>query len=1029
MAKTLKIVSAAAALFFLTIILLALAARLYFSDTRIKGLLENYAGQSLDSRATIDSLTINGWLDLDIRDLKISEKNTGTPWLVIEDLRMSFDPFALLSARLSIDELIVSRGFLDYSKIPAVGSGESETAETDSGLKTPLDITLNRCRVNDFEITGPEADFAVNIDIAGFEFSDLNDFSSSFGIIIKDGLIHYLSDSLRADGSFEFDLTGHIASEGKTEQKLSLSLRDLMISIGDTYPVGDIDLASEISADIAEKSIAINNLRIDFDNTKLIEFSGLVDLKEPPKLDLKAREADWKLAKFDRLVKQWGIPLDLRGDLSLEEAEIRVTPSAVSYDFTLALSNIETGYSDQIRIDGINGRIFSSGDMGEIIFGSSLDIDSVTGTKADGSVVRLRKISTAIETEITDADFNFNITSGISDFMGGAFDLSAFSQNSRVQGELKAANLDLAEISSRVAGRNDTSVFGIFNLTVDLSGVLDSINARISARADGMRIVEDSDTLSLGTQNFTMSAITIIRNGFIDSKADYRAGDVIVGKASVNLPIQTSSRDSLVFSFDLDIDNALIPGYLPPSLISAVGALDLSGQSALSGRFASSTDSVSFRGTSSLTIKPTDILIEDFQSLFSNLVGISEVKIDEKGVSISSNNDIGELYAENYSDITFPMVNFSGEIISSSDTTWRLTNAMIMIPSIKTSVAAVGEIGYSQNVPFSNITLHIGFESPDPVRLAKEITIDGAFQADLNLAQTGDLLSISGGFDPYNVNIVMLEEYRVRGISGHLPIRGEFNLAESLFVGTSDPADIISSRYIRERSSGTASELTGQIDIQKILAGPIVVSEIGVDIAFENGVLRIPDFSGTLLGGNFSGQILADFGNVNLMREFPDYEKLKYRFAIEMTGLDFNRLVNQFGPYEKKAEFSADASFAGRGIIAKGENFTIDGNFHISEMGSDVANRILDVLDPDNQNPGVTQTRSLMNRKFLGIIDLSYRPDNFSFELKHGSVYPRLFMDQPFFAEAIPIIRIPMPIEYGRIPLKTILNAVKETSW
>ena len=194
-------------------------------------------------------------------------------------------------------------------------------------------------------------------------------------------------------------------------------------------------------------------------------------------------------------------------------------------------------------------------------------------------------------------------------------------------------------------------------------------------------------------------------------------------------------------------------------------------------------------------------------------------------------------------------------------------------------------------------------------------------------------------------------------------------------------------------------------------------------------ILEMPYFSGDVLGGNFIGRLQLDLNEVNIMREFPDYDNLKYDFSMEIAGLDFNQLVYEFGPFESKADFSADLRFGGRGIIAPGEDFSIAGTFNISEMGPDVANRILDVMDPENQNPAVAETRALLNRKFLGIIDMSYRPTEFSFEIKHGAVYPRLFMDQPFFADAIPILRIPMPVKYGRIPIKTIVNYLKESSW
>jgi hypothetical protein len=173
----------------------------------------------------------------------------------------------------------------------------------------------------------------------------------------------------------------------------------------------------------------------------------------------------------------------------------------------------------------------------------------------------------------------------------------------------------------------------------------------------------------------------------------------------------------------------------------------------------------------------------------------------------------------------------------------------------------------------------------------------------------------------------------------------------------------------------------------------------------------------------------ADLSSVNLMREIPNYEAMLYRLDLELSNLDFNQLTFNMGPFNQRADFSADAHFRGSGLIAPDEDYTVSGSFHITRMGSGVANRVLDVLDPENSNPSIVQTKELLNKKLLGFIDMSYKPKNFSFELKHGSLYPRLFMDQPFFADVLPLVRVPMPVEYGRIPVKSLLANLKEESW
>jgi hypothetical protein len=156
---------------------------------------------------------------------------------------------------------------------------------------------------------------------------------------------------------------------------------------------------------------------------------------------------------------------------------------------------------------------------------------------------------------------------------------------------------------------------------------------------------------------------------------------------------------------------------------------------------------------------------------------------------------------------------------------------------------------------------------------------------------------------------------------------------------------------------------------------------------------------------------------------------MRYEIGLQMSGLDFNQLIYGSGPFKNRANFAADAYFAGNGLIATGETYSISGDLNITEIDGDVVDRMLDVIDPTNQNPGVAETRKLMHRKILGVVNLSYKPKQFSFELRHGNIYPRLYMDQPFYAEVLPLIRIPMPVEYGRIPVKNLLDSMLEGTW
>jgi hypothetical protein len=482
-------------------------------------------------------------------------------------------------------------------------------------------------------------------------------------------------------------------------------------------------------------------------------------------------------------------------------------------------------------------------------------------------------------------------------------------------------------------------------------------------------------------------------------------------------------------TYKMNLDNSVLPSYLPSAVLEALGAVELSGGSVIDGRFASPVDTFIFTGSSRLKIEPTDILIDDLQSVLYSLISVSEFQVTERGMSIFSNSGIEDLFNENYSELDFSGITIEGEIVSLSDTTWRITNMSVNIPSLKSGLNVLGDFGYTGDTPFSNLKMYFTFNTEEPLEIADRYYLGGKLKAEFQTFSMDTLLEYSGAayFDQIEVESRGL--YKFSEISGNIPVSGKINLKDSMFVVQSEESLISGSGYQRARLANLISDEFGRMKIGRIEADPFYIFDVSFDAGFKNGALRIPFITGSLLGGDFYGALLVNLADVNLIREIPNYEALNYQLDLELSDLDFNQLTYNTGPFKNRADFGADAHFAGSGIIAPGEDYSISGKFHITKMGPGVAQRVLDVLDPENTNPGIVQTKELLNRKLLGFIDMSYKPKNFSFELKHGSLYPRLYMDQPFFADVLPLIRIPMPVEYGRIPVKSLMANLKEESW
>ena len=987
--------------------------------------MEKNLSETFDGEAAVGDFELDGWLRLRLHGIVVRYRGENATWLSINDLSIELNPWSILSKEIHISRIKLEGGILDFGKLQPRQTTPSATAHADTVLALPLSLIIDTCSLANVKVTGPDAEFVLGLYLENLFFRSLDDFSLSYKIEIDQGKIHFQSDSLELGGDFTLRGAGFVSDSISGSQILSLAVKNIVVEIPDPYNIGDFEMTGLLTAGISSGEIIIDSLGLSLNGHSIIDLTGKAVMKPRPRLELDAEKTEWKVAGFADLAGRLGFPIKPDGVIALDEGRFVYTPSGIIYDFALEISDLGFEFGDNFKIEGIDGQVYSDGDLGQIIFGSSLTVKSLFASSPDGSSVRLKGISSAVEAEVSESEYSLNITSGIVDILGGKVDFSAFSQNSKLTGRLKISDMNLAQVSSQAAGSPDTTIFGFLDLTVDIGGVLDSISTILRADARNVTVVVAEDTLELGDQDLEIKSTTLVKSHNLQSSAEYSIGPLIKGSSELSYPMGETAADSMVISFDFNIDNSLIPTYFPSSLSASLGPVDISGWSALKGRLASPVGSVAMIGKSVLTIRPTDLLVEDFRSLLFQLAGISEVDITEDGIDITIQGGIGELYAEEYSDLPFPDVEFRGKMVSTSDTTWRMTDVTAEIPSIKASVTATGDFGIAGDETFSDIIMNLSFKSDDPVAINSLLSIEGALTAQAALKQRGETLAFSGDLTLAGVALTGKDGLYCGAINGTIPFSGAINLNDSLFARFADEAAVGRSTYRRNRSATPSLAGFGKVAMDLVLFGDLSASGIEADILFKNGIVEIPYFAGEILGGGFIGDVTYDLREVNMMREYPDYEKTRYDISFETADLDFNQLVYGLGPFESKANFTSAAYFHGRGIPAGGQDYSIEGTFHISQMGPQTLNRVLDFIDPENQNPAVAQTRGLLNRKFLGVLDMSYKPKEFIVEIKHGALYPGLYMSQPFFADLVPLLKIPMPIRYGRIPLNTVLSGME----
>ena len=1006
-----------------------ISLRIYFNDSRIEVIIADIIKENTGSNVSIGSLDVHGFINIELEDLELKNDKSDSVWLKISDIRINIKPLRLLTGDLYVSDMKITDFFVSYMLIPEFHKIPVESEVPSEGTRLPINIIMDRFELINLTISGPEAELGFDLLISQISFRSMDDFSATYSLRSNKGLIHYYSEDLSLAGDCDISTNGMISTSKNTSQEFKVSLSEIRIFAGESLFVDNFAVKLYTNSKLNENLIEVDDLSFELDNREILGFTGEIELKETPELSLQAKAKSWDISAANSFMTDLNIPVQLSGNISVEDLGLIGSPSYFAFDFTLNLKNLGIGYDKAIFLDGLSGSIYSSGEPDLIVFGSSLTADSISGRLDSEQLFGVYKLSSAVEAEISTSDVYFNITTGISDFFGGEFDIFAFTESSKIDGDLRIENVNLSKAVSTFLTGEDIDFSGLFNMSLKISGETDSLLSDMSASLENLKIRFEGDSLYIPRQDFSFSAYTIIGKDSINSNFAYNIQKSISGNVEFVYPLKSTPLDSLIMSYKVNLDNSILPSYLPAAVLEALGAVELSGGSVLDGRFSSPIDTFVFTGSSKLTIEPTDILIDDFQSVLYSLISVSEFEVTDRGVSLFSSSGIEDLFNENYSEFDFSGITIEGEIVSLSDTTWRITNMNANIPSLKSNLIVMGDFGYSSGAPFSNLNAYFTFDSNEPVEAGYQFYLKGGLKAEFKTNSNDTLLEYSGVANFKEMEIESRGIFKCSDINGDIPFSGKINLLDSMFVAPENAKEISGSEYQRARLADMLAGEYGRLKIGSIEADPIYIFDVKVDARLRNGAFDIPYLTGELLGGNFYGLLHVDLSDVNLMREIPNYDAVRYKLDLELSNLDFNQLTYNMGPFNQRADFGADAHFRGSGIMVPGEDYSISGSFHITRMGPGVAHRVLDVLDPENSNPSIVQTKELLDKKLLGFIDMSYKPKNFSFELKHGSLYPRLFMDQPFFADVLPLVRVPMPVEYGRIPVKSLLANLKEESW
>ncbi|MFO7891829.1 MAG: hypothetical protein R6V04_16000 [bacterium] len=454
------------------------------------------------------------------------------------------------------------------------------------------------------------------------------------------------------------------------------------------------------------------------------------------------------------------------------------------------------------------------------------------------------------------------------------------------------------------------------------------------------------------------------------------------------------------------IENAEIITYLPETVSEN---MELSGYenmyATLQGRMHADTFSNAFTAridfnNTGINLFPEQIFISDvqgdvcFQGSLHSFTGQGDI--------VLNTIHIPHIRASSFNQTSF---GFKGKVHSFNS--FIIDTADIFFPSLEFKGSIKGSLQDPDN---GSISIKGGarfeFDAADTVEFVNNILLKGNIDASLQVetydsSHTG--VNVSGHLNAESLAVSSKDRFGIANVQSSVPFSINYDLeTQSLSTSQGDPLQI-QGDYRNKRSlyQNLFPEI-GRLTLESVKILHYQIDRIDTDILCTGNCIQLPWISMDIFGGNIAGELSLDLNSGKL-------GDITYTITGNANRINSAMISRVKQKKEEKSELDATFKFEGRGLDIS-EIVDVSGYFHIITMGPDFASNLLSSIDPSGSDRSIKMTKQLINT--------GWKPGIFSFELRHGYVYPSFNLHQPWFSP----VRLPERLEYGRLPLSFFLK-------
>ena len=962
----------------------------------------------------------------------------------LKRLGVQFKLLPLLRRRLDVTGILVDGPKLHIVPLflEVIKSERAEEKVVPILKPLPLSLGLFRLHLKDFQFvaTVPDSSGERELSLSGvhLEVSDLrlprNYRETSEDLRGKIRLFTEVGEAILREKWGEWKLVMDLNMEGEWKRgKNWLVEVNFGIRPPDSKSGPEIRLRLGMEGEGYGERVQIRGTELTIGNQKAVEIEGtLENLGPEASFDVALGGRDLNLKKLAETLKNF-LPehlvkpfdeIDIDGSIRMVEGKAWGSPENVQFRYRSSLRNGEVGYpleglgvkqGDFVLEAGgtwtprglYNGKIVINGDAQSVHY----EVNDTVSISAAGLTLHM---DSGLDSAFFPGQgflvaqagnvFGGSLNLGLNWFTGQG--LRQGVENLVMSGEFRGDSLRLESFPNAPSGTT-----GMINLVGDLETKgLEDIRVHLVGLSPGIgyeygKGAEKTPSLQL-VSDMTWRVDSTFQEWILDS-ASVRLNELFSGHLVGRFFLPEEKYLFTLQKGQVHADQ--IPEYLPAKLRERTEGMSFWGEGELSadvaGRRMGDSSLVSVDGKLKLVGVGMEYPVESFKA--EEIEGEIEFggvpeKLRGSGEVLVGRMVLGKMRSD---PILGSRLSFDLPMISLDSL--RIEGGKIRVDPLALRGNFLMGMGQITESPRMVADIQVAFQSEDSVEVADGMAMLGSLKCRFH-GETFDpekqWIRVTGEIDIDSLDVVKENLFRVKGIRGRLPFQIDGDQIQRKFLPRTNYRPFEWVEYERQRPVYRHLFPEGEIiRVDTIEVSGYRMNELLLDVKVGGGYVQVPWFNLKVLEGNVGGSFLLNLGS-------GAKQDLVYEIRAQASRINSAVLANVKIGDEEETELNATLTFRGKGIDLT-EGVDLDGSFHITKIGPKFASTLLEGMDPRGSDRSIRLTRRLLNT--------GWKPKLFSFELRHGYVYPSLALSQPWFSP----VRIPGQLEYGRLPLEFFLTS------